>query len=485
MRRYRTIYRNIALTLAASLALAGCGGAPSTTPPAGSPADGATPAPGGTPPAGATAGAEPSSVTVGEGDITIQYALWEAAQLPAYEACAEAFTQANPGISIEILQQGWDDYWNMIVTGLVSGDAPDVFTDHLSRYPEFAANEQILPIDEFVERDGVDVEQYFPGLADLWVDLNGVRYGLPKDWDTIALFYNKEMVADAGVSEEDLGNLEWNPTDGGTFEETVAKLTVDANGVRGDEPGFDKENVEVFGLGLQGSGGNGHGQQHWGHYAVSNDWEYTNEQVWGNQYFYDDPKFVEMVTWHRSLIEKGYMNTLEEAYAGVGGVERFGSGGVAMQTDGSWTTRAYYGLEGVDVGLAPVPIGPIGERRSMFNGLADTIYAGTEHVEESWQWVKFLASTDCQDIVGEHAVVFPAITSSTDIAKEQYAADDIEAEAFTVHVDEDTTFLFPITEHASDIYAILVPTMDAIYSFQADPQEALTEANAQINALFE
>jgi multiple sugar transport system substrate-binding protein len=443
-------YRPIAPALAACLALAACGGDDS---------DG--------------------------GGVTIQYALWEAAQLPAYEECAAAFSGQHPDISIEIQQLGWDDYWNMIVTGLVSGDAPDVFTNHLSRYPEFAANSQILPINEYVERDGVDVNQYFPGLADLWVDPNGDRYGLPKDWDTIAVFYNQDYVEEAGIAEADLWNLEWNPDDGGSFEEIIARLTVDANGVRGDEPGFDPDNVEVHGLGLQNAGGNGHGQQHWAHYAVSNGFQYTNQEVWGNEYNYDDPSFVEMVTWHRGLIEKGYMNTLAEALSGVGPIESFGAGRFAMLTDGSWTTRAYYGLEGVNVGLAPVPIGPTGQRASMFNGLADSIFAGTEHVDEAWEWVNFLASRECQDIVGEHAVVFPAITESTDIAAQRYAEDGIEAEAFTTHVESGTTFLFPITEHASEIYSILEPTMDSIYSFQADPQQALAEANAQINALFE
>ena len=46
--------------------------------------------------------------------------------------------------------------------------------------------------------------------------------------------------------------MTWNPTDGGTYEKTIAHLTVDKNGKRGDEPGFDKTKVEVYGLGLDG-----------------------------------------------------------------------------------------------------------------------------------------------------------------------------------------------------------------------------------------
>ena len=63
------------------------------------------------------------------------------------------------------------------------------------------------------------------------------------------------MATDAGVTDEDMANLTWNPDDGGTYEKVIAKLTVDQNGKRGDEAGFDKSKVEVYGLGLPGSGG--------------------------------------------------------------------------------------------------------------------------------------------------------------------------------------------------------------------------------------
>ena len=49
-------------------------------------------------------------------------------------------------------------------------------------------------------------------------------------------------------------NLAWNPQDGGTYEKVIAHLTVDKNGKRGDEAGFDKNNVAVYGLGLNGGG---------------------------------------------------------------------------------------------------------------------------------------------------------------------------------------------------------------------------------------
>jgi ABC-type glycerol-3-phosphate transport system substrate-binding protein len=60
--------------------------------------------------------------------------------IPSYRACAEAFEKQNPDIKIKITQTGWFDYWTALSTAFVSGTAPDVFWDHLSRYPDFVEN---------------------------------------------------------------------------------------------------------------------------------------------------------------------------------------------------------------------------------------------------------------------------------------------------------------------------------------------------------
>jgi multiple sugar transport system substrate-binding protein len=154
----------------------------------------------------------------GSASGTINYWLWDANQQPAYQACADAFATANPGLKVKITQRGWDDYWSTLTTGFVSHTAPDVFTNHLSKYPEFAKQKQLLSLDDAVTKDKINLDSFVPGLADLWVGQDGKRYGLPKDWDTVALFYNKKLAKAAGVTEDEMNNLTWNPQDGGTFE---------------------------------------------------------------------------------------------------------------------------------------------------------------------------------------------------------------------------------------------------------------------------
>jgi multiple sugar transport system substrate-binding protein len=55
---------------------------------------------------------------------------------------------------------------------------------------------------------------------------------------------------------------------------------------------------------------------------------------------------------------------------------------------------------------------------------------------------------------------------------------------FTVNVEDQTTFLSPVTDNASKVDAIMKPVMDSIMSFKSDPQSALPQANNEVNALF-
>jgi multiple sugar transport system substrate-binding protein len=325
------------------------------------------------------------------------------------------------------------------------------------------------------------VSAYNEGLADLWVGQDGKRYGLPKDWDTIGLFYNKAMLTSAGVSEDQMKNLTWNPQDGGTYEDVIAHLTVDKAGKRGDEAGFDKNNVDVYGLGLNG-GGDSSGQTEWSYFANTTGWSHTDKNPWGTQYNYDDPKFQASMEWFAGLVSKGYMPKLETT-VGASMADTFAAGKSAINAHGSWMIGQYTGYKGIEVGIAPTPVGPEGKRASMFNGLADSIWAGTKKKDASIKWVEYLASADCQDVVASKAVVFPALKASSDKAAEAFKAKGVDVTAFTEHVKNKTTFLYPITDNTAKVKGIMEPAMDAVVSGKA-PASSLTQMNEQVNALF-
>ncbi len=128
----------------------------------------------------------------------MSYWLWDANQLPPYQAVAKAFEQQTPDIRIRITQLGWSDYWTKLTAGFIAGTAPDVFTDHLSKFPQFADLDVLYELTSSRRRARSADDDYQSGLAQLWKGRDGHRYGSPKDWDTVAMFYDRNVVAKAG-----------------------------------------------------------------------------------------------------------------------------------------------------------------------------------------------------------------------------------------------------------------------------------------------
>jgi multiple sugar transport system substrate-binding protein len=427
----------------------------------------------------------------GTGNGTIEYWLWDSAQEPGYQKCADAFHQANPGLRIHISQYGWDTYWSKLTAGFIADTAPDVFTDHLSKFAQFVDLKVLRPLDELGPTADVQDNDYQQGLAQLWKGQDGHRYGTPKDWDTIAMFYNPAALKAAGVDPATLDTLSWNPTDGGSFEKTVAHLTIDKNGKRGDEPGFDKNNVKTYGLGSDGSGGGGWGQTQWSAFTGSAGWQATDKNPWGSHFNLDSPVLQSTLNWYFGLSKKGYMPTFEQIGGNnpIGPDKQIQSGVAALALSGSWMISTFSGLtdaagKKLDIGIAPTPIGPTGRRASMFNGLADSVTTLSKQPENAAKWVKFLSGEQCQDIIGQSGVVFPARPAATDLAI-QYNKDKrhLDVTPFTDQVKNKTTFLFPVTTNAADITALLQPKMDSLYIGSA-PIASLNSTNKQLNDLF-
>lgn len=468
---YRRFLLMISLLIVFSLMLGACGGAAAPAAPAAQAPAAETPA------AEAPVAAAPAADA---GAASLQYWLWDSAQLPAYQACVDAFTAQNPNISVKITQFGWGDYWSGIQNGMIAGNAPDVFTNHLAQYPEFASKNQLVDIQPYIVRDNVDMGVYLKGLADLW-GRDGKQYGLPKDWDTVAIVYNQDMLDAAGVTVDEVNNATWNPEDGGTFGELIAKLTLDANGKNALDPAFDKTKVVQYGFVPDGPADTW-GQTGWSWLAATTGWRHVNE-IWATAYNYDDPRLSATMQWMADMMASGKMMPLE-LVSSLGGSAAFTAGKGALHPQGSWMISFFAQNSPFPFGFARLPQGPEG-RRSMFNGLADSIWVGTKYPEASWQLVKFLASPECANIVGDAGVVFPAQQSGVDRAIAAYKAKNLDVSAFTDQATEpDGTFLFPVTDNAPEINALVGPVMQSILLGQAKAADVLPPTNEQINALF-
>ncbi|WP_144751261.1 ABC transporter substrate-binding protein [Curtobacterium pusillum] len=416
------------------------------------------------------------------GTRTVSYWLWDSNQLPAYQAVADAFHRENPDITVKITQLGWNDYWTKLTAGFIAGTAPDVFTDHLTKFPQYSDLDVLYKLDELEATKGIRDADYQSGLAELWKGKDGHRYGSPKDWDTIAMFYDRKAMAKADVSDADLADLEWNPDDGGSFERMLAHLTVDSKGRRGDERGFDKHDVAVYGISSNGSGGDGFGQTQWSPFTGSIDWFYTNENPWGDKFRYDEKVVQDTLAWYYRLAEKGYMAKYGVFSTTTGPDVQLGSGKCALSFNGSWMIGTYLGMKDLDIAVAPTPVGPVGHRASMFNGLGDSITKQAKDPEAAAKWVAYLGSDAAQTIVGKAGIVFPARPAGTEAAVASFRKRGLDVSAFTRQVEEKTTFLFPVTRNPADVQALLQPAFDDVYA-NGKSIRTLTGINEQVNTL--
>jgi multiple sugar transport system substrate-binding protein len=250
--------------------------------------------------------------------------------------------------------------------------------------------------------------------------------------------------------------------------------------------------VKTHGFSAEGSGGAGWGQTQWSAFTGSAGWQVTDKNPSGTHFNLDQPAFQDTLTWYFGLVRKGYMPT----YAEIGGANAIGtdkqiqSGIAAMGLSGSWMISTFSNLtdaagKKLEIGIAPTPVGPTGKRASMFNGLADSVTKFSKQPDNAAKWVKFMSGEQCQNIIGESGVVFPARPAGTELAIAfNKTKRNLDVTPFTDQVKNGTTFLFPVTNNAADVVALMNPRMDAVYIGSA-PVSSLTKLNKQLNDLFE
>lgn len=414
----------------------------------------------------------------GASAVDVRYVLWDSNQMPAYQQCAADFHKQNPDITIRMSQVGWADYWTTLSTGFVSGTAPDVFTDHLAKYPEFALNNQIADLTSYIQRDKLDTGTYAEGLYTTW-GRNGKQYGLPKDWDTIGMIVNMDAARKAGVSLADLQSMTWNPKDGGSFERIIRKLTVDAHGVNALDPKFDRKKVSMYGYQTPGEI-NMTGQSTWSFFAVSDGFRFQ-DQPWSAKYYYDDPKLAATLSYIAGLPAKGLSDSFENSKT-LGAPAMFVAGKAAMVPDGSWMITYFKQNARFATAWVPLPIGPGGTRATMFNGLADSIWSGSKVKEQAWKWVKYMGSAECQSVVASRGVVFPAIKGMAEKAIAMQKSEGIDSSAFLT-MAKSKTFLPPIGDNGAQVNQVITNAVESVLLGKADATTAMKAANAQANQL--
>jgi multiple sugar transport system substrate-binding protein len=80
-----------------------------------------------------------------------------------------------------------------------AGTAPDVFSVNALHMVDYIHNGYLLDISDLFENGTVDLANYAPQTYSTST-VNGETWGIPRDFDTIAVFYNKAIFDQANVA---------------------------------------------------------------------------------------------------------------------------------------------------------------------------------------------------------------------------------------------------------------------------------------------
>ncbi|WP_281827254.1 ABC transporter substrate-binding protein [Jannaschia rubra] len=142
---------------------------------------------------------------------------------------ADRFIAANPDVSIDF-QAPAPDYNEGLVSVIrqnLAGDPPDVFMVGSHLLGDLVARDMVQPLDDMIGDTDLNAEGYTDAVL-AFTQVNGTQYGLPWTSSTPVMFYNAELVEQAGGDPDDLPD---------TWEETIA-LAADIDALGDDIMGM-------------------------------------------------------------------------------------------------------------------------------------------------------------------------------------------------------------------------------------------------------
>ena len=361
--------RPLALLGILTLVVAACGGSTTASPSA--PAPSASSATATSSAAGGSAAPAASDAGYTGPEATISYSIWgDPQEIKAQQAIVDAFHEANPKITVKVTVSDWEPYWDKLQTSIAGGDAPDVFAMDGPLFPDYQTRDVLLDLKPFIDRDGYDLGQLADQAVGDFTTPDG-QFGLPRDLNVVALYYNKAMFDAASIPYPD------DTWDWAKLTDVAKKLTLkDASGKT----------------------------TQWGFYTESTDMEnFWSEAVWqnGGEIISPDHKTSLVgsdqaaggIQFLQDLIWKDKVMADPAVFAETG--DAFEQGVAAMASNGSWLVPTFQAA-GVDFGIAPLPSGPAGRFTSV-NPTGAVVYKNSKSPDAAWEFVKFLASPAAQE----------------------------------------------------------------------------------------
>lgn len=272
----------------------------------------------------------PEAVEVVEGNLTF-WSLFSGGDGEWFNSIVDDYNNTqSPSHPVTSIMLVWDDYYTKLQTAVATNNGPDIGVSHVSKLYELAETGVVQPMDDYLNQLGINLADYYAQASIDAVTIDGQVYAIPLDTHSEVMYYNLDVLEQAGVSEEDVKNIK----SAADFEAILAKckdglpedytaLSITNNG---DDP-FRVWYATYFQMG--GS-------------------EFVNDGATENTL--DEAKAKEAMDWVKSLYTNGYILPGIDDHSAY-----FQSGKAAFEFGGTWVTGTFNETEGLNFNVAPFP----------------------------------------------------------------------------------------------------------------------------------
>jgi len=296
-----------------------------------------------------------------------------------FQQVLDDFSSKNADIKVQY-EPIPSDYATKQQTDIAAGTIADVFYVDSLVAPDLMAAGQLMALDDMMSAAGVKTSDYYPGLISAF-QWNGKTYGLPKDFSTLAMVYDKKVLSDAGVE---------NPPTTWDEVKTVAKAVSDKTGAPAINADADIAREFAF------------------HYAAGAK-VFSDD---GTKFVLDSPEAQQALDFYYGLYRDKLSSTHQDAGAGWPG-DALAKGIASIVFEGNWIFPFLKdNAPDLDFGIAEMPAGPAGKATLAFT-VSFSMFADTKVPDQAWKLLSYLTGPEG---MGKWTSLGLAMPSRPDIA---------------------------------------------------------------------
>ena len=389
----------------------------------------------------------------------------------AIDGLLDAYEASHPNVEIQIFGAGWADYWNNLTTEVLAGNEADiiqVYPENIASYNTLRSDGVCTDLTSFMERDGITSDMLS---GQEYCEFDGKNLALANyAWGTTGLFYNKAMLAEAGI----------DPSSIRTQEDFLDICR-----------GFVKQGTYGMGV-VVGS-----------HSFVVGEWARLIGRVVSNGLYFADGEKGPYIADRVNINEpsnvwaaKWWQDFLLVEKAGKPGPDKkdsrelFWNGNVPFNMDGPWfigMTRERDAAFMENMGLIPqfdvVYNGKTYKPNPTNYPIVSMLSKNCKHPEEAWDFMKWMTSDEAQKIIAQSGMIPSAKSySSSKEYKEAYPL----AQLFPQFEKNNYATLIsdPSIPQQGEIQQVMIDATQAMFSSKgADVQTTMDDAQRKIEAI--